>query len=87
MFMPREENFFVHFEELSDQIVAGAERFRAVLDRQPDDQSATLLLGMCLKRQGPRAGDSRLEALERLKTNYEERAYWQLKAVLAPGRP
>jgi tetratricopeptide (TPR) repeat protein len=67
--------------------MAAAARFRAVLDRQPDDQSATLLLGMCLKRQGPRAGDSRLEALERLKTNYEERAYWQLKAVLAPSHP
>jgi tetratricopeptide (TPR) repeat protein len=66
---------------------AAAESFRAVLDRQPGDQSATLLLGMCLKRQGPRAGDSRLEALERLKTNYEERAYWQLKAVLAPSHP
>lgn len=66
---------------------AAAERFRAVLDRQPGDSDATLLLGMCLKRQGPRAGDSRLEALERLKTNYEERAYWELKAVLAPHHP
>ena len=66
---------------------AAAERFRAVLDRQPDDQDATLLLGMCLKRQAPRPGDSRLEALERLKANYEERAYWELKAVLAPGHP
>lgn len=66
---------------------AAAERFRAVLDRQPDDQFATLLLGMSLKRQGPRAGDARLETLERLKTNYEERAYWELKAVLAPSHP
>jgi tetratricopeptide (TPR) repeat protein len=66
---------------------AAAERFRAVLDRQPDDQFATLLLGMSLKRQGPRAGDARLETLERLKTNYEERAYWELKAVLTPSHP
>ena len=64
---------------------AAAERFRAVLDRQPDDQFATLLLGMSLKHQGSRAGDARLETLERLKTNYEERAYWELKAVLAPS--
>lgn len=66
---------------------AAAERFRAVLDRQPDDQMATLLLGLCLKHQGPRAGDARLDTLERLKTNYEERAYWELKAVLAPSHP
>jgi tetratricopeptide (TPR) repeat protein len=64
-----------------------ADRFRAVLDRQPDDQDATLLLGMCLKKQGLRPGDSRLETLERLKLNYEERAYWELKAVLARQQP
>ncbi len=64
-----------------------ADRFRAVLDRQPDDQDATLLLGMCLKKQGLRPGDSRLETLERLKVNYEERAYWELKAVLARQQP
>jgi tetratricopeptide (TPR) repeat protein len=64
---------------------AAADRFRAALDRQPEDQVATLLLGRCLKKQGPRAGDSadaRLLGLERLKTNYEERAYRQLKSVL-----
>ncbi len=44
---------------------------------------ATLLLGRCLKKQGLRANDStdaRLQGLERLKTNYEERAYRQLKS-------
>jgi len=64
---------------------AAADRFRAVLDRQPDDQSATLLLGMCLRKQGPRPGDARLESLERLKTEYAERAYMQLKALVAPS--
>jgi tetratricopeptide (TPR) repeat protein len=66
---------------------AAADRFRATLDRQPDDPMATLLLGRCLKKQGPRAGDSgdaRLQGLERLKTNYEERAYRQLKSLLEP---
>ena len=61
-----------------------------VLDRDSEDQMATLLLGRCLKRQGPRAGgtvgvggaDARFVGLERLKTIYEERAYWQLKAVV-----
>jgi len=66
---------------------AAAERFRAVLERSPDDQMATLLLGRSLKKLGPRPSDRaplevRLLALERIKTNYEERAYRQLKSVL-----
>jgi tetratricopeptide (TPR) repeat protein len=63
-----------------------AAHFRAVLDRDPEDQVATLLLGRCLKKQGPRSGvaaaDARLAGLERLKTDYQERAYWQLRAVI-----
>ncbi|HLX46182.1 MAG TPA: tetratricopeptide repeat protein [Bryobacteraceae bacterium] len=65
-----------------------AEHFRAVLDHTPDDQMATLLLGRCLKKQGLQAhaagntSEARLTGLERLKTNYEERAYWQLKAMV-----
>jgi tetratricopeptide (TPR) repeat protein len=71
---------------------AAADQFRAVLEREPEDGTATLLLGRCLKKQGLRAGDSkttdaRLQALERLKTNYEERAYRQLKAMLDPAKP
>ncbi len=70
---------------------AAAERFRAALDRDPEDHMATLLLGRCLKKQGPHSGDAataaRLQGLERLKTNYEERAYWQLKAVLDAKTP
>jgi tetratricopeptide (TPR) repeat protein len=71
------------------EFTEAADHFRAVLDRDPDDQVATLLLGRCLKKQGLRAGtasthdaDARLMGLERLKTNYEERAYRQLKAVI-----
>ena len=65
-----------------------AVHFRAVLDRDPEDQVATLLLGRCLKKQGARSGagvgaaDARLTGLERLKTDYQERAYWQLRAVI-----
>jgi tetratricopeptide (TPR) repeat protein len=71
---------------------AAADRFRAVLDRDPGDQMATLLLGRSLKKQGLRAGDphaadARFQGLERLKTNYEERAYWQLKAMIEPKTP
>ena len=66
---------------------SAADRFRAVLDRQPDDDWATLMLGLCLKKQNLRPGDARLETLERLKSNYEERAYLQLKALVNPARP
>jgi len=66
---------------------AAADRFRAVLDRTPDDQMATLMLGLSIKKQGPRPGDARLETLERLKTNYEERAYWELRALVDPSNP
>lgn len=65
---------------------AAAERFRSVLAHDPDDDQAALLLAQCQKQTGPRPGDSRTEGLERLKTNYEESAYWQLKAVLQPQR-
>ena len=65
---------------------AAADRFRGALDRDPDDQMATLLLGRCLKKQGLGTGansaDARLQNLERLKTNFEERAYLQLKSLL-----
>jgi tetratricopeptide (TPR) repeat protein len=64
-----------------------AERFRAELERDPDDAVATLLLGRCLKKQGFRPGDSsdaRLLGLERLKTTYQERAFRQLKSAGHP---
>jgi tetratricopeptide (TPR) repeat protein len=70
--------------------MGAAERFRAELERDPDDSMATLLLGRCLKKQGFRAGDSgdaRLQGLERLKTAYQERAYRQLKSVLNHAGP
>jgi len=66
---------------------AAAERFHAALDHDPADAQAALLLARCQKQSGPRPGDSQTEGLERLKTNYEESAYWQLKAVLQPDKP
>jgi tetratricopeptide (TPR) repeat protein len=66
---------------------AAAERFHTVLEHDPDDAVAALLLERCEKHSGPRPGDSQTEGLERLKTNYEESAYWQLKAVLQPEKP
>ncbi len=65
---------------------AASEAFRALLDQVPGDPTAPLLLARCLKKQGPRASqDPRLDNLERLKTNFEERAYMQLKSLLAPS--
>jgi tetratricopeptide (TPR) repeat protein len=66
---------------------AAAQSFRTVLDRDPNDAQAGLLLARCEKQSGPRPGDPRTEGLERLKTNYEESAYRQLKAVLQPEKP
>ncbi len=65
---------------------AAAERFRAVLDRDPEDAAAITMLGRCLKKTPARAAELRSEGLERLKDNYEESAYWQLKAVLERAR-
>jgi tetratricopeptide (TPR) repeat protein len=66
---------------------AAARSFRNVLDRDPNDAQAALLLAYCEKESGPRPGDPRTEGLERLKTNYQESAYRQLKAVLQPAKP
>jgi len=63
---------------------AAAERFRAVLARDPQDTAATIMLGKCLKQAGPQAVEN--DRLERLKTTYEESAYRQLKAVLQPEK-
>ncbi len=60
--------------------------FRAVLERDPKDAEAGLLLDRCAKQSGPRPGDIRTEGLERVKTSFEESAYWQLKAVLQPEK-
>lgn len=52
---------------------AAAERFRAALDRVPDDRNASLFLDRCQKATGPRAGDWRSGGMERLKESYEDR--------------
>jgi tetratricopeptide (TPR) repeat protein len=59
-----------------------AEKFRAVLDRSPGDQEATIMLGRCIKKDGPRAGDPRSDGRERIKTTFEDSAFRQLQAEL-----
>lgn len=59
-----------------------ADRFRAVLDRSRGDQDATVLLGRCLRSDGPRADDPRSDGRERIKTTFEDSAFRQLQAEL-----
>jgi tetratricopeptide (TPR) repeat protein len=60
---------------------AAAESFRAVLDRDPDDAEAMGMLGRSLKQTANKK-PPQPDAQERLKDDYEESAYLQLKAVL-----
>ncbi len=59
-----------------------AASLRASLERRSDDEKATLLLGRSLQKVGPRPGDLRFEAAERLKSEYHEGAFLALKAML-----
>jgi len=68
------------------QFDQAAEKFRAVLDRSRNDQDATAMLGRCLKMEGPRAGDTRSEGRERIKTTFEDSAFRQLQAELQGKR-
>ncbi len=62
-----------------DEAAAG---FRAVLERIPDDKDSTTLLGFCLKQRPPRPGDPNQEGLERIKEEYAEGVFRQLKSML-----
>jgi tetratricopeptide (TPR) repeat protein len=64
-----------------------ADQFRAVLDRSNGDQDATYFLGRSLRNDGPRAGDSRSEGRERIKTTFEDSAFRQLQAELKGRKP
>ncbi|HWC01017.1 MAG TPA: tetratricopeptide repeat protein [Bryobacteraceae bacterium] len=64
------------------QFAPAADSFRAVLDRNPNDSEAMTMLGRALKQDAPHLGDPRTDGRERLKLNYEETAYRQLKAEL-----
>jgi tetratricopeptide (TPR) repeat protein len=64
------------------QFALATEKFRAVLDRSPGDQEATIMLGRCIRMDGPRPGDPRSEGRERIKTSFEDSAWRQLQAEL-----
>jgi tetratricopeptide (TPR) repeat protein len=63
-----------------------AESFQAVVDRDPDDTQAEALLERCQQRSGPRAADLS-HGFERVKLNYEEGAWRQLKLALQGKTP
>lgn len=62
-----------------------ADRFRASLDRQTDDAPSLMMLGRCLKPSRAGRPELRPESLERIKTNFAEASYLQLKAILDPA--
>jgi len=71
---------------LSGNYAEAAASLREALERNGGDTEATSLLGRALMRDGPRPGETRLEARERMKSNYEETAYRQLQAELESNK-
>jgi tetratricopeptide (TPR) repeat protein len=63
-----------------------ADSFRAALARNSDDPEATTMLGRCLKHARPRALDTHAGPGPRLKLNFDETAYLQLKEALEPKK-
>lgn len=63
-----------------------AAQFRSTLERSPDDADATKLLGRCLRPQSGIPSREDLAGSERLKLEYEDSAYQQLKALIAPQK-
>jgi tetratricopeptide (TPR) repeat protein len=59
-----------------------ADKFRAVLDRSPEDVEARAFLGRCLAKEGPRPNDAKTDGRERLKYLFEDSAFRQLQAEI-----
>ncbi len=51
------------------------QRFEVVLQMQPDDEDAAILLERTIELRGPRMGDLTSEGMERLKTTYDALAF------------
>jgi tetratricopeptide (TPR) repeat protein len=67
---------------LSGKYAEAAMSFRDTLERNERDSEAAALLRRAQMGDGPRPGEIRLEARERMKTNYDETAYRELQAEL-----
>ncbi len=59
-----------------------ADKFRAVLERNAEDEEARDFLSRCQRKEGPHSGDAKSENRERLKYSFEETAFRQLQAEL-----
>lgn len=64
-----------------------AERFQATLERDPEDEIAEIMLGLCRKQIARRPGDPETDELERVKETYDESAWLHLKAMFANRPP
>jgi len=58
--------------------------FEAALARKPDDEAAVRLLDKSKRKEPVRPGELKSESLERIKENFDETAWLQLKALLDP---
>ena len=56
----------------------------STLARKPGDEAASRLLDKCRRKEAARPGELKSEGLERIKENYDEAAWLQLKALLDP---
>lgn len=58
--------------------------FESTLARKPGDEVASRLRDKCKRKEAARPGEIKSEALERIKENYDETAWLQLKALTDP---
>jgi tetratricopeptide (TPR) repeat protein len=65
-----------------NRLPAAAEAFRQVLERNPEDQEASLFLQLSEQPPPQAQSDPQFHARERLRTKLEESAYRQLTAIL-----
>jgi tetratricopeptide (TPR) repeat protein len=56
----------------------------STLTRKPDDETAARVLDKCKRKEAARLGELKSESLERIKENYDETAWIQLKALIDP---
>ena len=62
------------------QFAAAKEKFTAALERNPQDQEASEMLGRAMRAEGAKANTPAPK--ERVKSNFEEEMFLQLKAEL-----
>lgn len=71
------------------QYEQAANHFRMALERSPEDQEAKRMLELSIQKQSASTFSTSITQTgpERLKSNFDESAYRQLKAALKPAKP